>query len=286
MKRNSLILTAAVLSMLSLTACGGKQTAVPEGQPETEAVQAAEAPEGEETASEAAQDMEKEQAAADGTVEISFEENTQEYKAQDGTVLLTVKTVLPRIAVSGNETAGKAVGEELADYVQSPDISIEQIMEWAQQDYEQRGKDNWYGYALETVFSESRADKAVISFVADDYIDMGGAHPSAARSGLNFNPKTGERYMLADVVKEEDTAKESILAFLLEEAKRDSYSDMFFEGYEENIGDLLTEDTWYLGEDGFHVIGNEYIISPHVAGILDFVIPYEEADFLKEEFRM
>ena len=60
---------------------------------------------------------------------------------------------------------------------------------------------------------------------------------------------------------------------------------MFYEDYEESIGDILTEETWYLGEDGFHIIVNEYIIAPHAAGILDFVIPYGEADFLKEEYR-
>ena len=47
----------------------------------------------------------------------------------------------------------------------------------------------------------------------------------------------------------------------------------------------MIKPTGYLGDDGFHIIVNEYIISPHAAGIMDFVIPYGKADFLKEEFR-
>ena len=61
---------------------------------------------------------------------------------------------------------------------------------------------------------------------------------------------------------------------------------MFYDDYEDKIGDALTEDTWYLGNDGLHIIVNEYIIAPHAAGSFDFVIPYEEADFLKDEFKM
>ena len=119
----------------------------------------------------------------------------------------------------------------------------------------------------------------MISFSTIAYFDMGGAHPSASFSGVNFSTKTGKRLTLDDITMEKEAAVSAIQGFLLEETKKEEYTDMFYDDYEDKIGDALTEDTW-------HIIVNEYIIAPHAAGSFDFVIPYEEADFLKDEFKI
>ena len=246
MKKNMLFMTAVVLCMFSLTSCGKKE--VERG----------------------------------GNLYIRLEEGTDEYKAEDGTVLLTVNSTWP-VVISDNEEAAANINEYVASY-DLLGISVDNALEWAEADYEVRGKENWYGYVLDTKFSSARTDDSVISFVILAYSDMGGAHPNAVSAGLNFNPESGERLTLADVAIDEQKAVQAINEFILEETKKEE-GEMFFEGYEENIKDILTEDTWYLAEDGMHIIGNEYIISPHAAGILDFVIPYDKADFLKEEYR-
>lgn len=164
-------------------------------------------------------------------------------------------------------------------------MSVEDAVKWAHEDYSRRGKANWSSYFMETTYSVRQIDHAVVSLVADAYSYMGGAHGNRIEAALNFDTQTGKRLTLTDVTIDERKATEEIVANLLAQTKQASYKDMLFEGYESSVGDLLTEDTWYLGKDGFHVIGNEYIISPHVAGILDFVIPYKKADFLKEKYR-
>ncbi|MEG1148321.1 MAG: RsiV family protein, partial [Niameybacter sp.] len=63
------------------------------------------------------------------------------------------------------------------------------------------------------------------------------------------------------------------------------YKDYFFEDYQQHIKELLTENTWYLSDEGFVIISNEYIISPHVVGILEFTIPYDQFQYLKPEYR-
>lgn len=305
MKRNYLIMTAAILCALSIAACGtednggkngnGTQT----GETQESVVQTGEMQESSEQAGETHDSSEQtgemqdngEQAGdsqtAAGNINVRIDEGNDEYMSEDGTLLLTVHTALPVVTITDNEAATAAINEYLRNY-DLMGVAAEEAREWAEEDFETRGKDNWYeGYAMDTSFAAKRQDSAVISFGINAYSYMGGAHPNAVEAGINFNPNTGERLTLADITVDESAARDRIMAYILEEVKRMQAEEegMFFEDYEENIGDILTEETWYLDKDGLHVIGNEYIISPHAAGILDFVIPYEKADFIKEEYR-
>ncbi|WP_342756358.1 DUF3298 and DUF4163 domain-containing protein [Kineothrix sedimenti] len=185
--------------------------------------------------------------------------------------------------IAGNKEASQAINNYIRTF-NLHGMSVEDAKKWADEDYITRGRDNWYGYDMQTVFSLKRADERVISFLVTASSYMGGAHPNTMEAALNFDPKTGNRLTLADVTTDERMAVKEITNAILEQTKQEKYTGMFFEGYESSVGDLLTEDTWYLGERGFHVIGNEYIISPHAAGILNFVIPYTEAGFLKEKY--
>lgn len=315
MKRNYLIMTAAILCALSIAACGtedkggkngnGTQTGetqesvVQTGEMQESSEQAGETHNSSEQAGETHNSSEQtgemqdngeqtgDSQTAAGNINVRIDEGKDEYMSEDGTLLLTVHTAIPVVAIADNEAASAAINGVVKDY-DLMGVAAEEAREWAEEDYETRGKDNWYeGYVMDTSFAAKRQDSAVISFGINAYSYMGGAHPNAVEAGINFNPNTGERLTLADITVDESAARERIMAYILEEVKRMQAEEegMFFEDYEENIGDILTEETWYLDKDGLHVIGNEYIISPHAAGILDFVIPYEKADFIKEEYR-
>lgn len=291
MKANSIILTAAILAAFSLTGCGGQRTGA-DG-----AAQALDAADGGEEGKEA-QAVENEAGpeeieTAENTenadsISIRFEESKQDFEAEDGTVLLTVENVWPVVDIPSNPKAAEAINE----YVKSPDIqgmSAEEVLTFAREEYEERGSENWYGYSMGSTFSEQRADNVIISLTADIYSYMGGAHPNAVRGGFNFNPQTGSQLKLEDVVTDRKAAAEAVKAYILnsiaEDLEKEENQGMYFEDYEENADQLLTDATWYLSGQGFHIIGNEYIISPHAAGILDFLIPYGQADFLKSEYR-
>ncbi len=238
-----------------------------------------------EDAGEGKEEAEEGNDAGNQTINITFEEKTEEYTAKDKTLLLTIRETIPTVDIAGNKEASQAINEYTRTF-NLHGMSVEDAKKWAEEDYITRGKDNWYGYDMETVFSLNRADETVISFLVNASSYMGGAHPNTLEAALNFDPKTGKRLTLADVTTDEKTAVKEIVNAIWRQTKQEKYSGMFFEGYESSVGDLLTEDTWYLGEDGFHIIGNEYIISPHAAGILNFIIPYAEAGFLKEKYRV
>lgn len=48
---------------------------------------------------------------------------------------------------------------------------------------------------------------------------------------------------------------------------------------------MLTEDSWYLTEDGMTIVSNEYLLAPYAAGATYFDLPYETCDFIKEVYR-
>ena len=312
MRRNVLLVTALVFALLTFAACGmpnGKEAGGTEGDRESSVEEAmagenegntaeeevaAGENEGNAAEEEAAAEEIRENAAQEGeatenTTESvakegnGIDESKEEYKAEDGTVLLTITNKWPVVTISDNEQAAAAINEAVLAYIPGDE---DKMQEWAAEDYKTWGKDNWFGYETDLKFIPERADEEVISFSTIAYFDMGGAHPSASFSGVNFSTKTGKRLTLDDITMEKEAAVSAIQGFLLEETKKEEYTDMFYDDYEDKIGDALTEDTWYLGKDGLHIIVNEYIIAPHAAGSFDFVIPYEEADFLKDEFKI
>lgn len=217
-----------------------------------------------------------------GRIYVSLEEDERKYEAEDGTLLLTVRSVLPMVTISDAEETAAAINEYIRSYAPADE---EEMQEYAQEDYAQFGHENWYGYEEEITFSVKRADAAVVSFDVGLYSYMGGAHPNYLSSGLNFSAKTGARLMLADIVTEEEAAVTAINAFLLAEVKKE-YGEYLYDDYEKYVGDILTDDSWYLGEDGFHIIVNSYAVAPYVAGDRDLVIPYEETGFIKDEFKL
>ncbi len=277
MRKNIWLAMALIFGTMALGACGT-------GNENKNMEEVSQEPEEERQEEQKPEDAaaEEETAEAAGNIYVEVKQSKMEFEAEDGTVVLTVDRTVPVVTISNHAESAEAINE----YINSafPEYD-EEMLEIAKETYADLGKENWRGYASGETFASERTDTAVISFTVTYYWDMGGAHPNSGKSGLNFSTETGKRLTLEDVVMDKEAATAAINDFILEETKKEEYGGMFFEGYEESIGDILTEDSWYLGDEGFHIIVNEYIISPHAAGIMDFVIPYGEAGFLKEEFR-
>lgn len=227
----------------------------------------------------------------DGSQYVRTQETAEEYKAADGTLLLIVERAYPVVDMPDRKEAAQAInayiregefygGESIAG------MSEEELFESAEMDYKERGKDNWYGeYSYSTGYRLGRMDDKAISFLLSSYFYLGGAHPNTFDVGLTFDAQTGQRLLLADVVQDEAAAVEAAVGFLIKETEKEEYGGVFFSNYKDSLAGLVADGSWYLGEDGFHIIANTYAIAPYVAGSFDFVIPYGEADFLKEEYR-
>ena len=224
-----------------------------------------------------------------GHLYVRLDESTQEYMADDGTHLLTITKIFPVVTISGNEEAASAIndyvrGDGLFDENSLFGLSNEEALRWAESDYKAQGR--WgAAYELCIGYNLRRMDDEVISFRVSASSYMGTVHPNHLSKGISFDTQTGKRLTLADIAEDEKTGWEAVLQFLLTETKKEEYAGVFYEDYEERLINLLMEDAWYLDEDGFHIIANEYEISCYAAGDFDFVMPYEQAYFLKEKYR-
>ena len=224
---------------------------------------------------------------------IRFDEAEQNYAAEDGTPLLIVQIRFPVVTIPGHEQAAEAINRYVRGGQVFPGESltgppVEEMLTWAEEDYKARGKDMWpAAYQMYEGYWLGRLDESVVSLGLESFSYAGGAHPNTVLRGFVFDTQTGERLSFADVAEDADAASEAVVRFLLEEtAKLDENMDSasFFDGYEETLESYPKEDKWYLGEDGFHILIDTYEIAPYVAGNFDFVIPYGEADFLKEKY--
>ena len=88
----------------------------------------------------------------------------------------------------------------------------------------------------------------------------------------------GDQLTLSDLFTDVEAARLKIVKEIerqIEEQKREDADNMFFEGYEEYLPQLLEDDTstWYLAPDGLTVIANPYILAAYAAGTLTFTIP-------------
>lgn len=218
------------------------------------------------------------------TVEFTDEEDTQ--YDDDGTELLSWSFQYPDIMIPGNPAAAEEINAYFSDEKTREESVIRDYTDNAKEEYEFSKEESLPFSAWELRFRNAvqRKDSVCISFTQQLIEYAGGAHPNSYESAVNFDGKTGKKLLLADVVSNVDTAHREAEEFIRKEIE-EKYRDYVMEDYEENIGDILTEDAWYLDGNGFSIICNEYIIGPHAMGIVVFTIPYDECGFLKENYK-
>lgn len=266
---------AAVLAAAGFlcTGCGKGKT--PEGEnPAAESeVNMAETEVLEETAEET------EEPADEMSVEVS-EETQEQFTNDNGELLLTSTVNNVSVHLPGNQEAETSVNSFFTDRSASYEDTIREYCDMAQEELTWRGEEglseDWEGYGLGRTYSVVRADEKMICILETSYEYTGGAHPNSACVAYNFDTGSGARLTLADVADDLDEIQNQSVEYLRETLPESEYADLLFDDYGNHLEDILTDATWYTDENGFHIICNEYIITPHAAGILDFVLPYEK----------
>ncbi|OYP01713.1 hypothetical protein CG709_10840, partial [Lachnotalea glycerini] len=195
---------------------------------------------------------------------------------------------LPIVTVEGNDVATEKINAYYKESQKNLEDQIQEYIQYANDDYVNADADRqkyWNGYALGESYQTARVDSSIISIIEDSYEYAGGAHPNSYRTAQNFDTITGELLKLEDIFTDTTKAKEFVNEYLLKLMKDRVEEYGYFEDYENSVGDILTDDTWYLSDEGLVVICNEYIVSPHAAGIQEFVIPYSEFPYLVEQYQ-
>ncbi|WWR17169.1 DUF3298 and DUF4163 domain-containing protein [Lachnospiraceae bacterium JLR.KK008] len=271
----------AVCLAVMLTGCG-KEEGTPGNEEQTQ--QTDETQESvQETESEAVQEPETEsdtEQASELAVQIRTTQK-EEIKNEEGTVLLTSDASEVSVTIPGNAQAQEAVNQFFKDLQKSYRSTVSEHEESAAKDLDFRkeeGIENWFPYEIGRYYEVKRVDEQMISIVETSYEYTGGAHPNSVKVAYNFDTQTGQRMTLEDVASDLDEIRTKSVEYLGQMLPQSQYADELFEDYAGHLEDILTDSTWYTDELGFHIICNEYIITPHSSGILDFVLPYDEVD--------
>lgn len=233
------------------------------------------------------QETEASKVQAQEGVIVSFDEKTELRKNSSDIIMMESKYKFPIVQITGNKAASDKINTYYTDAKVSFQKVVNELTAYAEEDYKERNKEQleyWNGYFASMEYQAERADDQIISLVGSYSEYTGGAHPNATKFADNFSVKTGERLAFKDVVEDEAEARKTIVEYIIKETKKAEYADYFFDDYEKNIPDLLTDTTWYFSNKGLVVIANEYIIGPHAMGIVEFTIPYAQAGFLKDSY--
>lgn len=210
-----------------------------------------------------------------------------ELTSEDGHVLVSYAYDRPTVTIPGNQKAQKAVQASL-DQLLEEEVSYlqEELLPLAQKNYQALGKDARSAQA-ELNLSVQRSDNAVISVLADEILDTGGAHGSDRRSGWNYDTQTGQQLTFQQLG---DGFRDTAIALVTTQA--DQYAASLFEDYRNNISHVVLDGTenaetvygysaaisptFYMTDQSIVFISREYELQPYAMGVLEFALPYSD----------
>lgn len=201
---------------------------------------------------------------------------------ETGDAYLLFSYDVAKVEVPGNEAAAAAIQAGL-------DALTEDILEQAELMSAGGPEDEGMGtpYFLKQTLSVTRLDTAVLSIQVRLETYLGGAHGSVLYTGLSFDPSTGARLTLESLgsgVKDASVASVTALADVIA-ADQESF---FFSEYQEGIvTSVVTDDFFYLTEDGIVFVDNEYNLQSYAGGVVFFTVGYDGlADSLDARFAL
>jgi len=142
-----------------------------------------------------------------------------------------------------------------------------------------------YGESMSTV-DVCRADDAVVSLLDFDYTYLGGVHPNYVYMSNNFDPATGDKLSISDVLQDgqETHLAELIEADLLSRFEEDVFFSDISDAVEEVMG--MAGLNFTLGYDSLTVYFSPYELAPYAYGGMVIDLPYADyPELVKDEYR-
>lgn len=183
---------------------------------------------------------------------------------------------IPVVTVPDNQQASDAINAAIKENIQAF-IS--------QSDECYKDNEDWNKVYIGNSYTVTCNDGAVLSIVLSKYINVEhAAHPMHYIHGLNFNPRTGEKIVSADLKEfsAEKYGKDIYTPELLTDklAKKAAASDglIIFDGI---LPLASVPDQFYFDADRHvHFLFQLYEIAPYVCGVIDVDMDTESDDYL------
>ncbi len=240
---------------------------------------------------------------------LHFEVATQvyenEYKADDGTVLLAERYELPVLdlrteycelytlaenvtanggaGIPAQVTAQNAFNTEMNNVLAGLEAEAAQMATEAKELYAENDTSVFLGsyWASELSLTQTyMTDGKFLSVAAEHYTYYGGVHPNFVTRAWNFDLTTGEFLTLDALASEEgdlqgNSLQENIYWNILSQIDQKNLSGEYFDDYDSYLQDFPSLATLNFTEDGLTVTFDQYVIAPYAAGPQVFEVPYD-----------
>ena len=222
----------------------------------------------------------------DNGITVIEDVSSGEEKAQDGTLLLRYSLSSPQVLYQGEPMMN--IGSYYDNNKEKSLLSItEELLPMARQ--RQQDGDFLGNFQWDEEFAIMRNKGNYLSTRRDRSQYTGGVHGSLQIMGDNWLFRAGDYYLLSltDILPGAEDPRALVMEQALEQAKQqeEAQPGLFYENYQETMGDVWQED-WYLTEESLVVVFQEYALGPYTSGPMLFEIPFTElGDNLTEELR-
>ncbi|MDD5939526.1 MAG: DUF3298 domain-containing protein [Lachnospiraceae bacterium] len=170
-------------------------------------------------------------------------------------------------------------------------------------DVKQQMGENFQPYTNSDTLGIVRVDERALVISRNSYQDADGAHGYGATFMYSFNGTSGKALTLADVLKDTDAqdVTDAILKAIDSQVGSDQKGGIFEDTLEQTVLDMVSctagvtgaESSnvqaaplvWYPGDDGVHVIFNQYDIAAYAAGQIEVTLkPADFPDLVKSSW--
>lgn len=222
----------------------------------------------------------------DNGITVTEDVSSGEEKAQDGTLLLRYSLSSPQVLYQGEPMMN--IGSYYDNNKEKSLLSItEELLPMARQ--RQQDGDFLGNFQWDEEFAIMRNKGNYLSIRRDRSQYTGGVHGTLQIMGDNWLFRAGDYYLLSltDILPGAEDPRALVMEQALEQAKQqeEAQPGLFYENYQETMGDVWQED-WYLTEESLVVVFQEYALGPYTSGPMLFEIPFTElGGNLTEELR-
>ena len=215
---------------------------------------------------------------------IRYIEIKEETRRSDGQLIHTI--TYPELRLAENLTSAQTeIAKDLKQYIGTFLDDARDGRSFAYDVLEKYEYTKMPPYEISLNLPVSREDAAVFSILSVISGFEGGAHGYQQCIGMNYDPQTGKRLTLDQVIVSgsDDTVYEMILNKLPESIEY--YDDYQTIVKEMCFADLSSTNNWCLTQDGLSFVFDPYDLAGHSYGTIIVLFPYADlTDILLPQF--
>ena len=197
---------------------------------------------------------------------------SQDFTAEDGTVVMSVDYLFPDIQNYDQDPAWSAIHDYYATEGAAYLENAQELAVYASGDYQVSKTlgEEFLPYGEAHSYRVAYQTDTLASLVRSYYANSvtGAAHPANYQFSETFDLTTGERLALDDCFTDAGAARSRILDTLAEAGQGAGFTR---EALEEQFNDAY----FYLTEDHFVFYYQPDTLAPYAAGLLEFSVPYD-----------